>query len=407
MANKLTRRELREYVAPIIRECLQDPSLAAIIEPHLRSGDPTNYAERILNASHSGNPGAPRRSRELAPGVRTFARLGLACALGGGDRAATTEAARALDVQDELAKAMSAGDAGVGGILLRDPIADDVIDVLRGLSIVRRAGPREIEIPAGALKTPRVDTGVSSSYVGEGQAIPAVDLKTGSVQLLARKLATLVVLSNELSQFGTGADIDALVADDMMASISETEDRAFLQGSGAVHEPLGIINAVDAGQKFNANATVNVANVISDLRKIMNLLLNADVPMRSPAWLCAPRTLTFLRTLLDSNNNFVFRQEIEQNRLFGWPVHASTHVPINLGGGSDESYIVFADMSEVMIGDVRQIALDRSNAASVTIDGSLVSLYETDRSALRIRTWNDLALRHSVGAAVMENVTWG
>lgn len=147
--------------------------------------------------------------------------------------------------------------------------------------------------------------------------------------------------------------------------------------------------------------------VVDDLRTIMNLLLNADVPMRNPAWLMAPRTRTFLQTLLDANNNFVFRQEIENSRLFSFPVHTSTHVPINLGAGNDESLIIFADMSKVMVGDVRQVALDRSNQASVTIDGVLTNLFETDRAAIRVRQWNDLVMRHDVGTAVMEAVLWG
>lgn len=403
-------RELRAQLKPVITDVLSDPTMQAhILNAYAHAPEGATHYERLaIEGSDRGQHGRTLRgSRDLSPGIRTFARIGLATALGQGDRSAMLDAAKTLDVHDELKKALEAGSTVGGGALLTDPTADEVIEVLRGMSIVRRAGPREIEIPAGTLRTPRIDVGVSSGYVGEGKAIPSSDVQTGSVSLVAKKLAALVILSNELSQFGNAGDIDAIVADDMFASISETEDVAFLTGTGTENEPLGIVNAVAAGQKFNANATVNVANTVDDLSKAMNLLLTAAVPMRSPAWLWAPRTSTFLRTLLNANGQFVFRDEIDRGRLFGWPFFESTHVPVDLGAGNDESLIVFADMSEIMVGDVRQVALDRSNQATVTINGVLTSLFETDRAAIRVRTWNDLQMRHDVGAAVIESVLWG
>jgi len=399
------RANLRAQIQPLIADEVRSACEAAI-QQHLKHTPATpSYTDQILAGSR-GTPPTTRRG-QLPKGAKVFARLGLATALGRGDSMATREAARTLEIEDEYQKAQSAGSAEGGGLLIADDLADDIIELLRPVSVVRRIGAREIEIPRGSKRTPKISVGVASGYSGENQAIPASDLQLGQVVLLARKLATLVVLSNELAQFGTDADIDTVIVDDMLASIGQTEDDKFLRGEGTEHEPKGIVNWADAANKFDANATVNVANTVADLTTAMNNLTNADVPMRRPVWIWAPRTSNFLRTLLNADGQFVFRSEIDQGRLFGWPIHETNNIPINLGAGNDESLIIATDASEVMLGDVRQVSIDRSDQATVTLDGTLTSLFETDRAAVRVRQWNDLALRHAVSASVIEAVTWG
>ncbi|MCH7503239.1 MAG: phage major capsid protein [Proteobacteria bacterium] len=326
-----------------------------------------------------------------------------------GDRGQALEMAHRLDIKTEYEKALSAGSLAGGGALLTGDTATEVIELLRSVSIIRQIGARQVAIPRGTMRTPRIDVGTTAGYVAEGQAIPTTDLKTGAVMLVARKLASLAVMTNELLQFsGDGApDADVIVLDDLLDAIGQEENRAFLFGSGSVNEPLGITNAVAASHKFDANATVNVANVVADLGTAISTLRSANIRFRQPAWIFSGRTETFLMTLLNSNGNFVFRQEIENGRLLRWPFFSTESIPNDLGGGSDESLIILTDASEIMLGDVDQVAVDRSGAATVSIDGADVNLFETDRAAIRVRTWNDLVMRHDTGLVVIESVKWG
>lgn len=391
----LIDEEIKNWTGPQIKEELR----------RLVATQPGSYTERILAGGRS-----PRKS-ELPPAARVFARLGLIQAASQGDRSTALDLARALDVEGEYKSALSAGSAEGGGLLLVDDPADEVIELLRPMSVMRQIGARTVPIPRGMKSTPRIDVGVTSGYVAEGEAIPTSELKTGAVILTAKKLATLVVFTNELLQFGTGVDlavnVDQIVLDDMLASIGETEDTKFLFGSGSQAEPLGVTNQVAAANKFDANATVNVANVVEDLSKAITVLRTANVKFRRPAWIFSGRTEVFLQTLLNANGQFVFRQEVENGKLLRWPFFATENIPNDLGAGSDESLIILVDASEVMLGDVSQVSVDRSAQATVKIDGQDVNLFETDRSAIRVRTWNDLRLRHDVGAAVIEKVKWG
>ena len=97
----------------------------------------------------------------------------------------------------------------------------------------------------------------------------------------------------------------------------------------------------------------------------------------------------------------------ESRTINGIPFFQTNNIPTNLGGGSDEALVILVDASEVVIGDVEALGVDRSDSAVIKIDGTDTSLFESDMAAIRIRLWNDLILRHDVSAAVIEAVKWG
>ena len=151
-----------------------------------------------------------------------------------------------------------------------------------------------------------------------------------------------------------------------------------------------------------------MTEVQADLQKVERLLLSADVPMRTPTWIMSPRSRLFLRDLRDTQDRGVFGDEMRQSRTInGIPYFTTNNVPNDLGSGTNESKVILVDASEIVIGDVPQVSVDRSKDATVKIDGVDTNLFEHDMSAIRLRMWNDLILRHDVSAAVIEAVKWG
>ena len=405
---KAQRERLQAIVQPMIAQEMKD--LEGIVEDAVRkatSGSSTGYLDKILGSQPA------RSNKDLPIAARTFARLGMIQAASNGDRATALDLARTLDVEAEYKSALAAGSAEGGGLLITEDSADELIELLRPFSAMRRIGAIEVPIPRGTKRTPRIDVGVTSGYIAEGQAIPASELKTGSVVLIARKLATLIVFSNELAQFtqGSAFNVDAVLVGDMLQSMGATEDVAFLFGTGSEAEPLGITLQAHADNIFDATqagAAATLDEVRTDLRKLEAALLNADVPMQRPVWLMSPRSRLFLRDIRDADDRGVFGEEMARSgTINGIPFVQTNNIANDGGSGSNESKVILVDAAEVMIGDVAQIGVDRSNQATVTIDGSPVNLFETDRSAVRTRQWNDIVLRHSFGCAVLEAVKWG
>ncbi|MCH7537549.1 MAG: phage major capsid protein, partial [Proteobacteria bacterium] len=364
------KADLRKLLAPLIQDALKDGLAPAIRSEIGRMSDEDrnpSYTQRILNGRAGHGRG---RQQDMSEAARVFARLGLCALMGGGDHARELEVSRTLDIESHYKAAQSAGSAEGGGLLILDDMANEVIELLSPFSVVRQIGARSVSIPRGSLRTPKITSGVSSGYVGEGQAIPSSQMKTGQISLQARKLASLVVLTSELGAFAV--DIDAILLDDMLSSIGKTEDIAFLFGSGTENEPRGIADwAIDANV-FNATqagGTATLTEVQTDLRKAEDLLLSADVPMRTPVWIMSPRSRLFLRDLRDTQDKGIFGDEMRQSRTInGVPFFQTNNIPNNLGGGSNESVVILVDASEVIIGDVPQVSVDRTNAATVKIN---------------------------------------
>lgn len=403
------KADLRKLLGPLIQSALKDGLGTAIRSEIGRMGDGgrnPSYTQRILDGHDDRGRG---RQQEMPEAARVFARLGLCALMGGGDQSRELEVARTLDIESHYKAAQSAGSAESGGLLILDDMAADVIELLSPFSVVRRIGARSVQIPRGALRTPKITSGVSSAYVAEGGKIPSSKMKTGQISLVAHKLASLVVLTSELGAFAN--DIDSILLDDMLASIGTTEDVAFLFGSGVENEPRGIVNWAIDDNVFDATqvgGAATLTEVQADLQKVERLLLSADVPMRTPVWIMSPRSRLYLRDLRDTQDVGVFANEMRQSgTVNSIPFWTTNNVPNNLGGGSNESKVILVDSSEVLLGDVPMVSVDRSKDATVSIDGVDTNLFERDMSAIRLRMWNDLVLRHDVSVAVIEAVKWG
>ena len=403
--NRAQRARLRRQLGPIIQEALEDgvgPIVREEVGRVLRPIEPgTSYLDKALGATPSCGRDDP------PPKGHTFARVVRAYMAAGGDPRAAVDAAREHGFGDAVVRALEAGSAEGGGLLIPSPLADEVIELLRSRSIVRRAGPRTITIPAGNLQFPRIDSGSTAAYVAEGAEIPVSELKTGAVNLLARKLAALTILSNDLLRFGASSDVDQIVLDDLLQAIATEEDVQMLFGDGAEARPLGLFEQIDAANKFNANATINLTNVQADLRDAELKLRNANVPMRNPVWIMAPRSRLFLREVRDTEDRPVFKDEVNAGRLNGMRLEDTTNVPIDLGAGSDESEVALIDFSEVFLGDVASVEIARSDAAMIVVNSVSQSLFQRDRSAIRTIMRNDIQMRHRVSGAVIQAVKWG
>ena len=143
---------------------------------------------------------------------------------------------------------------------------------------------------------------------------------------------------------------DEFVRDDIIMEISVREDRAFIRDDGTQHQPKGM-------RHWAANVTATAGetsdNIETDFKVLLNNLEDADVRLLRPAWFMHPSRRNHLRNLRDSNGNLIF-PEIRSTSptLYGYPVWVTTSIPKNLGSGSDESEVYFADMMDMIIGEV-------------------------------------------------------
>jgi HK97 family phage major capsid protein len=306
--------------------------------------------------------------------------------------------------QASLGANMEQATSTKGGYLVDQIYSRDFVDVLRPRVVIRSMGARTIPMPEGNFNQRKKTAGSTASYIGERVPVPTTDVTVGQIAMSAKKLAALVPITNQLIRRAT-IGVEAMVRDDLTEAVALKEDQQFLRGAGSATAPTGLLNLVPAGQKITANATINLANVSNDLAKLELAVLEKDIPMTSPGYIMSYRTKKFLENLRDGNGNKAF-PELAQNLLNGYRVAATTSVPNNLGGATDESEIYFGDFAQFMIGDTMSVVIASSSEAAYEDAGTMRSAFSNDETLIRIITEHDTQIRYDAAFAVLTGVKW-
>jgi HK97 family phage major capsid protein len=297
-----------------------------------------------------------------------------------------------------------AGDFASGGFLLKPNVSSEVIELLRPKSVVRSANPTLAPLVDGVLDLPKLTGGATATYVGETQKIPATKVTGGSVRAAAKTLATIVVISNKLLR-SPSANADTIVRNDAIRAIAQAEDLAFLRSAGTVYTPKGLL-FWKGTSSFSANGTVNLVNVTADLQKAITAVEEANADMTNLCWFMAPRTKGYLMQIRDGNGNYAFKDEMVRGTLMAIPFRSTSQIPKNLGGGSS-SEVYLAGMSDVVIADAPQIAIEYTSEASIDDgSGNLAHLFQQDMSAIKVIEEHDLVVRHQESIVVIDTVNW-
>lgn len=348
---------------------------------------------------------APARTRRDGDGGIRVARLVRALAAARNDPIRAAAWARQTLGDQVVAKVLEASTGSAGGFLVPDQLAADVIELLGPESAVRRLEPVVLSMPSGTLRLPGIASGASAGYVGEAEQVQVSEPTFRQVVLTWKKLSALVPVSNDLLRFASPR-ADEMVRDDLVAALARASDQKFIRGVGSQNEPKGLRYWAPAAHVFTANATVNLANVTSDLGKLVLALEQGNSRMRRPGWIMAPRTKEYLATVRDANGNFPFREEIMRGQLWGFRLAVTTNVPTNLGAGSDESEIYLADFADVIVGEASTLLLDASAEGAYVSAGTVYSAFERDITLVRALVHHDLAVRHPESVAVLTAVKW-
>ena len=406
---------IKTHCAPIVAEAVA-AQMQKQLEPLTRAQ--SGLVEKML-AGIAGSSAASAPSPAVREKGLSFARCvratGAARLAGAGPDAAIEILKRWGDHDlaehwaDARQKALAAGDATAGGFLVPTQFSQEVIEFLRARAVVRRMGTPTMPVPTGTLKVPKISGGATSYYIGENTAATKSEQTTGQITLTFKKLVTLVPMSNDLLRYSSpGAD--TIVRNDMVNATRVTEDQAFIRGTGSDNGPKGLRYWAHADNIISANGTVSVANTFSDLGKLIQKLLDANIPMISPAWLMAPRIEVFLRTLINSNGFAVFRDEMANGTLLGYPFASTTSIPTNLDvsgtDADDESEIYFSDFAQAIIGESMNLVVDASAEAAYTDGSTVVSAFDRDQTVVRSISEHDFALRYDKATAVLTQVDW-
>ncbi len=334
---------------------------------------------------------------------------------------------------DVVARALGTSVGSAGGFLVPPEMSAEIIELLRPASTVMALEPNILPMPSGNLMIPRIQGGSTAGYVGENQPTQGSQPQFGMVQLSAKKLTSVVPISNDMIRF-PAASTDAIVRNDMVLSIAMRADLAFLRGQGTQFSPRGLKSFATApilagantlmasypvgsayGSQSQANAITALASVTLDLSRAELALENANVKMTRPGWIFSPRTKSYLMNIRDGLGNQIYYAEMSMGKLRGKPFKVTTQIPNNLAAVAtdgvtatvDGSEIYLADFAEVFIGEAYGLELDVFPGGSyVDSYGNTVSGISNDQTVMRAIVQHDMAMRQEAAVAVLTGVRW-
>ncbi|WP_375058410.1 phage major capsid protein [Zobellella sp. DQSA1] len=345
-----------------------------------------------------------RQELKQYPGA-SMARITMAIAASKGDLDKAAQFANDTIGDSDVAMAIETS-AGSGGALIPQNTADEVIELLRNRTVVRKLGARSVPLPNGNMSMPRMSGGATAGYVGEGDDVLATGANLDDVKLSAKSMITLVPISNQLIGHA-GFNVEQLVLADIINAMAVREDKAFLRDDGTNNTPTGMKAVATAASRTEPwSGTADLATIDAYLDLLMLKLMESNSVMVSCGWGMSPRTWMKLFGLRDGNGNKVY-PEMAQGVLKGYPILHTNSIPANLGVGTDETEIYFADFNDVVIGESGNFTVDFSREATYKdAGGNLVSAFARNQSLIRVVAEHDIGFRHPEGLVLGTGITW-
>ena len=342
---------------------------------------------------------------ENAPKGTDFVRFVKATALSHGNPLQAVEIAKSLNygprVETVLKAAVAAGSTTSAGFTsLIDPaiMAGEFIDLLRPATIVGRMS-KVRNVPSN-IKLLKATTGTSAAWIGEGKPAPITNAAVGDLTVGDHKIGAISVFTEELLRRSEPA-ADAMVRDDMIATITAAVDVAFIDQANAGQvgvKPASIANAATTA----ATAGTTAAHVRTDVKAAKKAAIAANQPLDTACWVMHPASALALESMVNATTSvreFPLINSVSGGFFEGLPVIISTAIPGTDVAGYD---VILAVQGEILLAE-SGLAIDASREASLEMDSaptndsatptgtSLVSLWQTGSVAIKaIRgiTWN-------------------
>ncbi|WP_088319563.1 phage major capsid protein [Kineosporia sp. R_H_3] len=249
-------------------------------------------------------------------------------------------------------------------------------------SAVLAAGATLLQTDSGeALRVPTSTAFSTAAIVAEGGAIGASDPTLGTTALSAYKYAFQIQVTTELVQ-DSAFDLLGFLAEQAGLALANGAGAHFVTGTGS-SQPSGVATGATVG--VTGGTAVAGAFTADNLIDLYYSVAAPYARSRSAGWLMRNATLASVRKLKDSQNRYLFSQDVPPGTgaagtLLGRPVYVDPNVA---AVGLSARSILFGDFSRYFVRQVGPIRFARSDdyafgndlvtfRALARLDGALV-----------------------------------
>jgi len=227
-------------------------------------------------------------------------------------------------------------------------------------------------------------TDVSVGWIGESATISSTGITVTQNTLELKKLAAIVVMSNEILS-DSQIDLRSFLTDRIGLAFANEEDRVFLNGDSGSGDPVdGLLNKSDVEELILDTGNTSVSDM--DQEDLLNL--QGEVPSsvrNNGSYVMEFSVFAEIRTWTDSNNNPIYKNVAGEGpaTIHGKPVVVSDVMPSVSDVTAGDSFILFGDFTRgVVLGTKGGLRID-SAISGVVSDEDSDDMFETDRVAIR------------------------
>jgi HK97 family phage major capsid protein len=222
------------------------------------------------------------------------------------------------------------------------------------------------------MEIPAEDGGVTAYWTAENTGLTQSDPTFAQLVLDTNKLTGLSYMSRELFADSAVSVVD-YVTGLFARTFADEEDRAFMTGAGTT-EPEGI-------RTYTVPTTAQAgANLVAE--DLFTTYYGLPVQYRKNAfWLMNNSIIQLVRGLKDGAGRYLWTDGLNEApaTILGRPVLEQNDIPINLGGGGDESEIWFGDLNYYYIGDREQIGVETTTVGAGAFENHQVAVKVWER----------------------------
>ncbi len=277
-------------------------------------------------------------------------------------------------------KSQVEGTDSSGGYTVPEIVSSSLIWLRNEFGVARRYS-RIYPMTSDTLNVPNASTSTTTYYPGEATAITASDITFSQVQLLAKKLAILTIVSKELNE-DTVIDFGAALAQDFAYGLAAAEDLAAFQGDGS--STYGSITGIMPKIKALSGTYANIASMVVGasgsssalssltLANWQSMVAKLQPYATNPRWFmhksvfyngCADKLIALGgNAIMDIQNAYG-----TEPTLFGIPISFVQNMPSATGANVDLA--VLGDLSKgVAFGDRRGVSVEVSDQVKFVED---------------------------------------
>lgn len=245
-------------------------------------------------------------------------------------------------------RALLSGTGG-GSYLVPVELYNQIIEQLGALvpmrslaTVIRTAAKTDIPVATGRP---------TAAYVNENTASTPSDPTTAQKNLRAKKIVTIVQVSEELLA-DSAFDVEQFLTRQMAVAFAEAEDAAFVAGNGT-SQPAGVVQAVTAGPTASGVTALTYDNLID-----LYYALPAQYAPRA-VFLMKSSTMAYIAKLKDSQNRYLWTPPFgpgQPSTILGRPIYLDENVPAI---GTTNRSVIFFDPSYYVIADRTDMEVQR------------------------------------------------